>query len=142
MIILGIAMMIAVYDYNYNYDDYVVYHSQRLESKIEEIRSSGDINQELNAYNKLHEGHDHWIMPFDFQNVQKSIWIAIVPVTAILWLNLKILQMDNMSEFVYFKKTNGLVPVQILKMLSIGLFVLYGIVIVVNFNRLEHNKNW
>ena len=59
-------MLIAVYDYNYNYEDYVVYHSQRLESRIEEIRSTGDIKKEVEAYNKLHEGHNHWVTPFDF----------------------------------------------------------------------------
>ena len=58
----------------------------------------------MEAYDKLHEGHDHWIMPFDFQNVQKSVWLALFPATCIIWLNLKILQMDNMVEFVYFKR--------------------------------------
>ena len=132
IIILGIAMLIAVYDYNYNYDDYVVYHSNRLQQRIDEIRSTGDIKQELDAFNKLHEGHDHWIMPFDFQNIQKSVWFALLPVTIILWKNLQILKMDNMAEFVYFK--SGLRSISAMKIVSISLFIGYSCVVLTNFN--------
>lgn len=69
MIILMIAILIAVYDYNYNYDDYVLYHTQRKQTHFEEIKDSGDIKQEQDAYHQMHEGHEHWIMPFDFQEV-------------------------------------------------------------------------
>ena len=140
MIILGIAMLIAIYDYNYNYDDYVVYHSNRLQQRIDEIRSTGDVKHELDAFNKLHEGHDHWIMPFDFQNIHKSVWFALLPVTIILWKNLQILKMDNMAEFVYFK--SGLRTISAMKVVSIFLFIGYSLIVITNLNQLETNLNW
>ena len=85
-----------------------------------EFKSPKDIMQDH------HKGHDHLTLPFDFTNIQFSVWIALPPLTYFLYKNLSVLKMTNMEEFVYFKKENGIRNLGYMKYGSYAMLVVYS----------------
>ena len=69
--------------------------------------------------------HNHWVTPFDFSEVQMSVWLALIPATIYLWLNFSILKMDNTEEYYYFKEERGIRKLRTLAGVSILLLVGY-----------------
>lgn len=60
-------------------------------------KSSHDKHELLNA------GHHHKWHPFDFSEVQLSVWFSFVPATFFLCQNIMILAKDSLAEFYYFR---------------------------------------
>ena len=91
----------------------------------------------------FHIGHEHWRIPFDFSNIQMSVWFALIPETFYIWQNMRVLQMDNRQEYTFFK-SNGIKQTQVMLISSIVILVLYlGIVLsnitVVLDSAIHHN---
>lgn len=48
--------------------------------------ATGDELSKLEHQNLMrHAGHMHYLTPFDFSDVQISVWIALVPATVFIW---------------------------------------------------------
>jgi len=90
----------------------------------------------------MHAGHAHWRLPFDFSNVQLSAWFALIPATVYIWFNMKVLKMDHMAEYVYFKRENGLRSLRVLQLSSFFFFGGYLIVALANIGTIASSVSW
>jgi len=84
-------------------------------------------------------------MPFDFSNIQVSVWLAVIPVTAFLWKNFQMLKMDTLEEYKYLKGGNG---VRILLAFRLGSYLMafvYFAIVILNYEVFLGSKskgNW
>jgi hypothetical protein len=93
MIILGTAQLMHIYDIvNYEPDEFL---GEFITEKEFEDAHGGHILG--NA------GQVQHFTPFDFSSVQHSVWFAWFPTTVFLFSNLRVLLMDNLSEYVAFR---------------------------------------
>ena len=67
LIILFIAFAIHLYDYKYNYDDFLAFWNSKPHSH--EFKTAEEANQINLEYKTEHEGHSHFNIPFDFNNI-------------------------------------------------------------------------
>ena len=81
----------------------------------------------------FHLGHKHFQLPFDFNNIQLSVWFAIIPSTFFLYTNLNMLKMETVAEYIYLKKGNGIQRLNILKYISYALFAFYLLIVAINY---------
>mmetsp|Transcript_14314 Transcript_14314/g.24355 ORF Transcript_14314/g.24355 Transcript_14314/m.24355 type:complete len:131 (+) Transcript_14314:447-839(+) len=72
-------------------------------------------------------------MPFDFSNVQMSAWFSLLPATFYIWMNMKVLKMDHMEEYTYFKRESGLKILAFSQYSSYLFFAVYMSVVVTNY---------
>ena len=100
-----------------------------------EFRSQEDLNYH-NTHN-MHQGHHHFTLPFDFANIQVSVWFALIPCTIFVWQNLSVLKMDHVEEFVFFKKNMGLRRLKYMQYLTYMLLVGYLIFAAMNYKHLS-----
>lgn len=133
IIIMFIAFLIHTWDRYYGQDD--EYGMFAYQSDYHEIETK----EQLAQHNKIklmnHQGHKHWITPFDFSEVQISAWCAFVPGVVFMIQNFRILSMDNMAEYQFFKEPRSLKLLMIFMLTSqVSLFV-YVITLSVTFTK-------
>ena len=68
-----------------------------------EFRSSKEIEEMKKLEKKIHLGHQHLELPFDFQHVQISVWFGLIPATYLLLRNVQLLKLDTIEEYDYLK---------------------------------------
>ena len=79
-----------------------------------------------------HKGHNHWMTPFDFSEVQISAWFAFIPGIIFMVQNFNILIMDNVEEYQFFKSPRGLKILMICMLASQAELVVYVVTLAVN----------
>ena len=62
-------------------------------------------------------------MPLDFTNIQLSVWIAMIPATWFVYVNFSILKLENVEEYMYFKRDRGLTK---LRNMAIASWICFG----------------
>ena len=88
-----------------------------------------------------HQGHVHWTMPLDFTNIQLSVWIALLPATIFVYMNFGILKMENVEEYMWFKRENGLTKLRNMAFASWFCFGVYMTIVALNIQTfLKANK--
>lgn len=65
VIILIIALLIQLYDWNYNHEIFM----DAYVKKTHEFRTQEEIDGQVEGEHDAHMGHLHWNMPLDFTNI-------------------------------------------------------------------------
>ena len=71
-------------------------------------------------------------------NIQISVWIAVLPVTVFIYMNLYVLKLDTIEEYHYFKKQNGISTLLCMRLFSYFITCIY--VAILSFNFAEFQK--
>lgn len=71
-------------------------------------------------------------MPLDFTNIQLSVWAALIPASWFVYVNFSILKLENVEEYMYFKRDRGLTKLRNMAIVSWVCFGTYLCVVALN----------
>jgi len=71
-------------------------------------------------------------MPLDFTNIQLSVWAALIPATWFVYVNFSILKLENVEEYMYFRRDRGLTKLRNMAIVSWMCFGSYLCVVALN----------
>lgn len=130
-IIMLIAFLLHTWDrYNNQEEDYSMFSQDyhELETKEEHQR-----------HNKIklisHQGHNHWITPFDFSDVQISAWFAFIPGVVFMFQNFHVLIMNNTDEFQFFGAGRGIKILMFCMLTSQVMLLVYLVTLSINLGK-------
>lgn len=98
-----------------------------------EFRSGQQIEEMKKLERKIHLGHQHLQMPFDFQHIQVSVWIGLIPATYLLYRNVQLLKLDTVEEYDYLKMQGGLTVMNICRFVAYLFFGFYMFIVFLNY---------
>ena len=86
IVIFLLAMAVHWYDRLSNAHEFAE-HESDLEAMINmhEFATSDELSKIEKQNLMRHAGHLHYMTPFDFSEVQISVWIAVLPATVFIW---------------------------------------------------------
>lgn len=151
LIILFIIFSIHFYDYTYNYEEFVQTFAnsdsgsnlpQELQpfSAGSEFLTSEEMQELEKQDGRHHLGHNHFHLPFNFEHIQTSVWVAILPASLFLWKNMQILKLEIYEEYSYLKLKNGMMTINFIRYLSYFVLCSYLVLLAVNYQVLKKAK--
>ena len=96
------------------------YYEDPIDLEVPEFVSGSDSKTLMSNRHSLQS-----LTPFDFQAIQHSVWVAAIPATVFIFLNLSILKMDNLAEYVFFRDNQG--KIKALTYFSFSQLALYSL---------------